>query len=110
MDVMPTICEVAGISLNGTKHDGVSYWKTLTENRKMPERSLFWRTASGITVRKDNWKLTTDRDYTNPVLIDLESDPKEKSNVAEANPIILQQLLKEIKEWDKNFVNIKQFT
>lgn len=110
IDVMPTLCEVAGISLEGVEHDGFSYLQTLTKNVSMPDRPIFWRMALEICVRKGDWKLTTDRNYNNPVLINLKSDPKEKNNIASTHQEIVKELLKLIKEWDKNFINIKQYT
>lgn len=109
IDVLPTLCELTSTPLKG-EFDGVSFLKTMMEGKKMPERMLFWRTAESICVRDGKWKLTVNRKDGKKTLIDLSMDIKEKNNLTEKYPKMVNRLLDAIKEWENNFKDIKQFS
>lgn len=110
IDLMPTVCEIAGVSLDGIAYDGSSMVESLTKLNSMPERVLFWRTPKGICARKGDWKIHTDRNYNNIRLYNLRDDKAEKNDIKDSNPNIVEELINEIKKWDSNFKNIQQFT
>ena len=73
----------------------------------LPLYSRLWRVAA---VRRGPWKLirvadnplTEDRNLRLPLtLINIDEDPGETKNVADRNPKITQELLKELEAWEK---------
>lgn len=109
-DILPTIAEAAGIELKDPTSDGRSL---LQPNNN---RLLVWRWHNKWAVRKGKWKLTNTNEswgkgepshlYIKPIsndasikLFDLDADPSERHNLAEANPDILQQLKTEYDNW-----------
>jgi arylsulfatase B len=91
IDIYPTIAAVVGKNV----------WHALSQGTQLAERTLYWRTNKQIALRKGNWKLV----HNDPTLekgsdelFDLSDDPNETRNVAQDNPEILAELLKELKK------------
>ncbi len=55
MDVLPTLLTIANISTEN-KFDGQDFTQALFANKKLKERSLFWRYRNQFAVRKGIWK------------------------------------------------------
>lgn len=106
MDIFPTLLDIAEIEYipeQNKQFDGCSFYPVLQGN-KLPERTLYWRTSGGIAIRKGPWKLIRQRGTDNPdnqfMLFNLEKDLGESQDVSSENPVLVQQLLKEIKIWE----------
>ena len=82
-DVLPTICEAAG--LDPPKDiDGLSFLPTLLGSQQEPHEHLYWEYARKRAVRKGKWKAV--QLGSAPIEIyDLETDIGEKHNVAAAH-------------------------
>ena len=109
IDFFPTIVALAGGKIPDDRAiDGVDIWPIL-EGKKIPERAIFYYSEQHLSaVRKGPWKLHL-RYYDNskggfadpenwitprePLLFNLDMDPSEQYNVADANPEIVLQLL-----------------
>ncbi len=98
-DILPTISEIAGInSLPQT--DGISFLPLLLSKTNQKEHAyLYWEFSSGggkQAIRMGNWKgicLNLQKDQEGSIeLYNLESDPSEKTNIADLNPAIVKQL------------------
>jgi len=120
IDFFPTFVELSGAKLPASKKlDGVSLVPELTGTGKLKDRALFWhfpiylqggnkdcqdtifRTRPGSAIRHGDWKLIQYFENGDLELYNLADDPREKSNIAKANPEKLQELLTELKGWRK---------
>ena len=64
-----------------------------------PHESLFWRRHVAASVLRGPWKLI--RVATNPlVLVNLEDDPGETTNLVAEHPDIVARLLQELETWE----------
>lgn len=124
MDVAPTLLEIAGIAKpSGIEFDGQSLPDALlgrsSESRKQP---LFFRrppdrpqhdgegNLPDLAVRDGKWKLLCEYDGSKPQLYDLESDRREKTNVAAANPKVVQRLTAAVLAWNNSMPTDKGAT
>jgi arylsulfatase A len=100
MDMFPTMVSIAQAKLPaGLKLDGVDLLGMLTEDRKLPERTLFWRYRKEKAVRKGPWKLLVQGD--NVKLYNLDEDLGEKMNLAGAKPGMVKMLQGELSTWER---------
>ena len=111
-DLLPTICQAAGISTDALELDGLSLLDHLTTGEPVKNRDvLLWQMdlythmqrhypkpkpyATAI-VKKGKWKLLADGDK--PVeLFDLENDYREMNNLLGHYPEVEKELLDELK-------------
>ena len=106
MDIMGTICEIAGVKTKN-KLDGVNLLPFLkTKNKAMPHDVLFWRKweQNAMAIRSDKLKLVANRDKskTPPALYNLEQDLIENYNLRESNKTEVTNLMSLWEQWDKN--------
>ncbi len=100
MDMFPTMASIAGAKLpDDLKLDGVDLLGVMTENKKLPERTLFWRFKKDKAVRKGPWKLLVRDGKT--TLYNLDEDLGEKNDLARTNPKMLKMLKDELADWDR---------
>ena len=100
MDMFPTMISIAGAKLPaGLNLDGVDLLGMLLEDRKLPERTLFWRYRKERAVRKGPWKLLVQGD--NVKLYNLDEDLGEKKNLAGAKPEMVKMLQDELTSWEQ---------
>lgn len=114
IDVLPTICEVAGIDMNKyeeTKFDGQNVLPALKGTSKGPERLWFSyihqnEAKEHYSVIQEPYKLVIKIPHKNgkkgkPVveLFNLNDSPLESSNIASQYPEIVKTLVKEIESF-----------
>jgi len=100
MDLFATMVSIAGAKLpTGLKLDGVDLFGMLTENKKLPERTLYWRYRKEKAVREGPWKLLV-RDGKS-MLFDLDEDLGEKNDLARTERRVLKRLEEELAVWDR---------
>jgi arylsulfatase A-like enzyme len=100
MDLFPTMAAMAGANLpKGLKLDGMDLCNLLDRGRKLPDRTLFWRTANAKAVRRGPWKLVVPKNKS-VHLFNLDEDLGEKENLAAARPDLAQSLLDELASWE----------
>lgn len=126
LDIAPTAAALAGAKLPKGS-DGVDLMPYLAGgNQRTPNPNLFWRAGPNFAIRGGPWKMwiankadpseaasnaaTITPDGTHAtvsplgqhvMLYDLSKDPQETTNVAAANPGIVQSLKARIEQWDK---------
>lgn len=102
MDLFPTVCEAAGVSIKH-KIDGRSMLASLTNENPAatPDRTLFWMRREGgsfyhgkdyYAVRRGRWKMMQNHPYMPFRLYDMEVDPLEQNDVAKDKPEIFAEL------------------
>ena len=100
MDLFATMVSIAGVKPPaGLELDGVDLLPMLTEGRRLPERTLFWRYRKEKAVRKGPWKLLVQNNQSK--LYNLDEDLGEKENLADVKPGIVKQLEDELSAWEQ---------
>jgi len=106
MDVVPTVLEAAGVASDAYEIDGTSLMGLLGDGDRMPERTIFWEWGEQTAVRQGKWKLVLEGklvEYENPIaavhLADLDVDPSESNNLADAEPEIAAELTRLVQDW-----------
>jgi len=100
MDMFPTIVAIARAKVPaGLNLDGVDLLGMLTKNKKLPERTLFWRYRKQKAVRKGRWKLLVQGD--NVRLYNLDEDLGEKNNLVNTKPAVVRELQGELAAWER---------
>ncbi|MBN2316099.1 MAG: sulfatase-like hydrolase/transferase, partial [Sedimentisphaerales bacterium] len=101
MDLFPTMASVAGAKLPaGLKLDGVDLLPMLVDDKKLPERTLFWRHANQKAVRQGAWKLRIQG--TKVELYDLTEDLGEKRDLAKIKPERTKMLEDKLSNWERD--------
>lgn len=102
-DVMPTVCELAGIS--SPKTDGISFVPELIGKKQKAHEYLYWEypeDGGSKAIRMGRWKgliLNISKEgESNMLLFDLDKDPREQTNVAAEHPDIVKTMRKKMKE------------
>ena len=103
-DWLPTLASFCGVSVpDDLDLDGKDIRRCIEKNAPSPHESLYWHFNKQWAVRKGDWKLyanAMDPSTNEPVdpkdakflLVDLEKDPSERTNLAEQNPEIVREL------------------
>jgi arylsulfatase A-like enzyme len=101
MDIFPTMVSITGAKLpDGLKLDGTDLLDMLTKDKKLPERTLFWRYRKEKAVRKGPWKMLIKG--SDVKLFNLNDDLGEKNNLAEKEPELVKSLQDEFATWEQN--------
>lgn len=110
VDIAPTLIAAAGGTMNQT--DGVNLLPHLAGAMPAdPHDVLFWRHAQNPAdsecpereewaVRKGDWKLIRPTGCSPLELYDLATDPGETTDLAESNPLVVEDLLHELTLWE----------
>lgn len=107
LDIFATALAAAGVQPPADrKIDGVNLLPYLLGERAgTPHERLFWRIGGGASyaVREGRWKMVK-LGPADPMLYDLETDPRESVNLAERQPEVLKRLVAAFNDWDKEMV------
>ena len=110
LDLLPTLAALGGAPAPALPLDGTDLMPYLRQQKTdAPHDYLFWRLWQVSATRHGKWKLLrlasdplqTERKLLAPlILIDLEADPGETTNVAADHPEITARLLQAIEAWE----------
>lgn len=106
LDVFPTICAAAGISLPANRiYDGRNMLPALEGKAGgQLHEALFWDGDDGLTAaRAGRWKLVVNKGKAE--LYDLESDLGEQNDLSGENPEILKRLQERFAAWRKQMAS-----
>lgn len=115
IDFYPTILEFANIEIpQNYKPDGLSLMPILSGKGKLNRNYLYWHyphysnagSPPCAAIRKDNFKLLEYFEDSHLELYDLDKDIGETKNLEMEMPELAEQLLAELKRWQKS-VNAK---
>ncbi len=102
-DWLPTLCALTGATINAADFDGEDASKAFLGGFHERTKPLFWKTntdKSDPAMRWQNWKLFGSHRPRGAVeLYDVSKDPGERTNVAEQEPLIVQELSAKLKAW-----------
>ena len=106
MDIVPTVLEAVGADASQYELDGTSLLSHVVEGDEPFERTIFWEMENQTAVRRGKWKLVLNGqlvEHDGPVadvhLSDVESDPGETTNLADAEPAITAELKQLAEDW-----------
>ncbi len=107
VDVLPTLLDLAGVEIPENL-DGIDlqpYWKDEITLEAARQRALFAHRQSSNkkdlwSVQRDNWKLITKSRRS--LLFDRLSDPKERHDLSELRPEIVEELEREIQKYRRS--------
>ena len=114
IDLVPSLLRITGVEAPaGTEFDGeplpdLLLGKSTASRRKPlffrrpPDRDRFYGVDDlpDLAVRDGKWKLLCEYDGTDRLLFDLESDPKETTNVAAEHPVVADRLSDAVVKWN----------
>ena len=106
MDIFPTVLEACGVDAGVYDLDGKSILGMLLRGEEDPHDCLFWEMEGQTAVRRGNYKLVLNGrlEETEPsrapvFLADLNADPGEKKNLADALPELCAELTDLAQQW-----------
>jgi len=96
IDLLPTLADMAGISVVGSKPlDGVSIKPLLLkETNDWPDRMIFSHQNGRVSVRTQLYRL----DHTGK-LFDMQADPGQDHDISKEKPKVASRLRKAVAEW-----------
>ncbi len=113
VDLMPTVCKVAGVSLPaGHALDGEDVSDILFGASRPRTRPLFWEwrfhiigepihRSPMLAVREGDWKLLMNPDRSRIELYDIPRDPTEMANQAANHPAVVASLSEKLLAWQE---------
>lgn len=106
MDMLPTFLSWAGADVNDLEFDGADVSAVFSEHALLAERDLHWEQGGQTAIRRGRWKLVLNGQLVEdegPVaevfLSDLETDPGERDNLADAHPELTAELIAAARGW-----------
>jgi arylsulfatase A-like enzyme len=97
MDWTATMLAVAGAPADAAPLDGESLLPTLTRDREIYDRALFWRTRTRAAARIGRWKYV--QEGSEEHLYDLGVDLGEKTDLKAREPAQLAELKRRYADW-----------
>jgi arylsulfatase A-like enzyme len=111
IDILPTLLGIAGIPIPDDRViDGKDILPMARGETTTPHEKIFWKIREQLAMREGRWKFilsgreSFEKDESLPpvFLADLEADPGETTNLAEAKPELVAQLKETLLAWDKD--------
>jgi arylsulfatase A len=111
IDILPTLLGITGIGVPDDRIiDGRDILPMARGEASSPHERVFWKIRDQLAVREGRWKLilngkeSFEKDESLPevFLADLETDPGEKTNLAETEPELTARLKETLLAWDKD--------
>lgn len=113
VDLFPTFCRLAGITIPAGDFDGEDMSPALTGKAQQRKKPLFWAYGSEfdikpgnpryrspeLAIREGKWKFLVNKDGTGAELYNLQKDHAETSNVAKEFPEVTSRLSHELLKW-----------
>ncbi len=114
LDLAPTFAAAAQC-VDALPSDGVDLMPFLESKARGPVHGeLFWRRAVAAAYRDGDWKLIRidEKDGTRrpPILVDLASDPGERSDVSGAHPTRVEGMLQKLESWESGLMEPRWMT
>ena len=110
-DIFPTVLEMVGLPLRPDLHcDGLSFVPLLKGETKPIHDALFWHyphyASYGCgpysSIRTGDWKLIEWLEDNSVDLFNLQQDPGEQNNLADAMPQKVTEMRKQLHQWRKD--------
>jgi arylsulfatase A-like enzyme len=117
LDLFPTCCKLAGVTLSKTAFDGEDMSAAFTGRTQNRRTDLFWDygrdstylrpgmphdASPNLAIRSGKWKLLMNADGSSIELYDVERSPKEDRNVATEQPGVTKRLASRLLGWRKS--------
>ncbi len=107
IDIFPTLLAAAGVPATTYAVDGTDLWPWLRGGTDgPPDRDLYWELGKQTAIRRGPWKLVLNgqevegappEDATH--LSNLETDPGERRNLKDADPVLTTDLTEAAQRW-----------
>ncbi|MGN6294528.1 MAG: arylsulfatase [Chitinophagaceae bacterium] len=114
IDIMATFVDVAGApypkEYQGKPvlpYEGISLLPVIKNEKVVREKPIFWEWQKGQAVRNGKWKLVKQGLDSPWSLFDMEADPSETKDLAQANQGIVQQMDQLFREWKSRVSIVK---
>lgn len=106
LDIFATIAGVVGIDMPADRvYDGVNLISFVNAIEQQPaHESLFWRSEFNKAIRKGDYKLIINEYDNVNLLFNIKSDKEERHNLYDQQPQVVQQLLKDLENWENELV------
>jgi len=102
-DLLPTMAAISSTALpDSLKLDGINLLPHLIENKQPAPRPLFWSHKDQLAIREGDFKLISDKSFSETSLYNLRLDLGEEKNIAAQHPDLVQKLLERLKAWQKD--------
>lgn len=105
-DIFPTVLEACGVDASAYDLDGQSILQSLLHGENAAHGCIFWEMEDQTAIRRGKYKLVLNGRLTegetpraSVFLADLEADPGEKHNLADAMPDLCRELTKLALDW-----------
>ncbi len=108
IDVFKTIAGAIGREVpKNVAQDGINLLPFITsrDTLQTPHKMLFWRVGYVKVVRKGDWKLDINEKEGFTLLHNLKNDPLETQNLANVQVEKVEELKKELANWEKDLKN-----
>ena len=106
MDIMPTILTAAGLDPSERELDGADMMPMVADGAPTPHETLYWEQGDQTAARRGNWKLVLNGQLVEGALpddkvflADLDADPGERTNLADAHPDVVEELTADAEAW-----------
>jgi len=98
LDMFPTLIAMTDSKMPATRPlDGRNIWPALRSRTESPVESYYWSWHGQDAIRTAQWKLH--RFFDRFELYDIRKDESETTNVADANPAVVQSLVAKLNAW-----------
>ena len=98
LDMFPTLIAMTDSKMPATRPlDGRNLWPALRARTESPVESYYWAWHGQDAIRTAQWKLH--RYFDRFELYDIRKDEGETTNVADANPAVVQSLIVKMNAW-----------